>query len=363
MKIKSLALLAAAALAFTGCDDDDDVSGADAGIAGEGGSAGEGGAGSGGEGGSAGEGGQGGEGGNIGLPDSDEEAEAASQDCDFLSAGNRYAEIYKANSPAEISFRFAMTGLFRLFGNENFQALLPKLGFENASVDFSFLWNATGLFAQMVGDHDFASLVDQLPHKYLTTDVDYFSETIDPSLTVGDLINTFKSMHDDLNQIAVALEKAADANLNSYVMSEAGCDLDKIKFSSTDLYTLATFAHVTNALIDLLGAYDQNINVHDLIEYIEEGFPVDFQGAGSLDEAAAYCDDLMMIDDLLMKHLFKATGTAANGRADFTNAMKVLKKATENANKATGEDFFGWNLLGDGVIEDIKRFATSEVGS
>ncbi len=298
--------------------------------------------------------------------------------CAFSSVAKRLETAYKANSKdPEIAFQRSIIGLMNLLHHEKIQAILKDLGFEDNNVNFdTFLWDKYGIFRQMVSEEkDFESVIENAPHKYYTDDIP-FKKTISKNITFANVLDAFLGTKETILSLADSFETAAkglDAK-KVYKIEKAGCSLNKIGFTSADLYAIAAVLKFMVSGMHLASAYDLNIKIYDLIDKWPDYSVNDYRAFTAKDasynsakiEMENACKKYTKaMESLFTSYITKVTDQtkAKAGREYFVDGVRLLGESVKVAADTPKGSFIGWNSFKGGINKDISDIITKVVAS
>jgi len=289
--------------------------------------------------------------------------------CDFSKASKSYDTIYSAAAAttdkmtADIAVTRSVLGLINLLNNDKLKTILPKFGFEANQMDFSYFWKSStkGVFAIMQSaDKDYDKLLDNFEHPAYSGDKDFF-EVLDKSFTLGDVVAVLVSMEDDFDSLAASFEAAAKLVPAGQVVTvaDAGCGLNKLKFSNADLYAFAAMLRLTSSVVDLAGSLDLNMTMEDFIKYMIDEYDEYDQCNESETEADCKqaCTKYKSLSQSFIKMITTVKGKSLKGRAALVDAARLVNVAVSSASTASSDSFFGWSNFKAGSIKDVNDIA------
>src|SRR5262249_40860928 len=111
--------------------------------------------------------------------------------CDVRAAHTAFIAAHEMEPDrADVALAFALTDLGTLPGDPALTALAPRLGFDRA-IDASIIWGQMGLLDRLEQRQSCTDISNYLraqwPHPVLRDGTTPLAQTIDPTLTLGDM--------------------------------------------------------------------------------------------------------------------------------------------------------------------------------
>ncbi len=273
--------------------------------------------------------------------------------CDMRAAASEFEQAQQMDpTRGDIALAYALTDLAILLEDPALAALAPRLGFDRP-IDTSLLWGEDGLLARLNRTRrceDIESLIDhRFPHPSARPEGLNFIDTVDSTLTLGDLRSTLVSISPRLARIASALEVAASDMSEGGVTFEVGCfAADPMRVQAPELLVLAAMLETVRAATQIALAYDGDIQVVLLLSSHDD----------REDEWVS-----MMNDHILR---LRDANALVQARAMLGRPVSLVRQAITAARQITTptvDAIFDWTQMPSVVLDDIDAFAMAiEIG-
>lgn len=263
--------------------------------------------------------------------------------CDMRTAHDAFSDAY-AMDPSDpgIALAFALTDVVLLPEDPTLQALAPRFGF-TAPFDTSFMWQKGGFMdlasqktttCGALGDLVRAnvahpSLAQNNPTPFL--------QTIDQTMTFGDLVTAGVALSPRLDKLSHALETAANGTNGDGVGLQGGCGAGNMVLQKPELYVLAGTFALLEATFQLAAVYDGGVHVYPVFmqiageQGVESNFVSDmnasFLHVADASQAAAAKTLFQRAFTLFVSGASAATAitkTPANAVIDWTSFPKTI---------------------------------------
>jgi hypothetical protein len=272
--------------------------------------------------------------------------------CDMRTAASEFEQAQQIDpTRSDIALAYALTDLAILLEDPALTALAPRLGFDRP-IDTSLLWGEDGVLDRLQGSRrcdDIESLIeDRFPHPSARPDGPNFIDTIDPSLTLGDLRAALVAISPRLERIASALEIAANDMSEGGVTFEVGCvAADPMRVQAPELLALAAGLEAVRAATQIALAYDGDIQVALFLS--------------SNDRPAEW---VTMMNDHMLR--LRDASPLTQARSMLARPISLARRAVAAARQITtptADAIFDWTRMSDVVYGDIDAFAmAAEIG-
>ena len=187
--------------------------------------------------------------------------------CDVRGARDAFTQAREQGSTrADVALGAALTDLATLPEDPAFTALAPRLGFDRP-IDMAIFWGTDGLLDRLARmqtcEQVNAGFLDRFPHPSIRRPIasavaPNILDTIDPTLTIGDLRTALRGLSPRLERDAAALEFAANHLDEGGVSFEAACGVttNPTRVQAPELLLLAASLEAVRAAAQALEAYD-----------------------------------------------------------------------------------------------------------
>ena len=271
--------------------------------------------------------------------------------CDLRGAHDDFSQAFDLDSSdPSIALAFALTDLTLLAEDPALQKLGPRFGFTKP-FDTTFLWEKGGLLDQASqGTATCSALGDfvraNLSHPSLAaTNPTPFLDTIDKTLTFGDLRDAGLALSPRLDKLSAALATAAAATGDGGVEIKGGCGASDFVLQKPELFALAGTFTLLHAIFQLLDVYDGSARV----------WPVFMEIAG---ETGAESD---FVSDMNAAFLHVADASQAPAAKDlWEQAFDLFGKAIDAAEavKTTPANaVVDWTSFPTAILADARQLA------
>jgi hypothetical protein len=204
--------------------------------------------------------------------------------CDMRTAHQAFSDAYGMDaSDPQIALAFALTDLTLLAEDPALETLRPRFGFTKP-FDTTFMWQKGGFMdlasqktttCGALGDLVRANVA----HPSLArTNPTPFLDTIDKTLTFGDLRDAGLALSPRLDKVSQALETAANATGSDGVALSGGCGAGNLTLQKPELLALAGALSLLHAAFQPAATYDGSVRVWPVFMQIasEAGAETDF---------------------------------------------------------------------------------------
>lgn len=277
--------------------------------------------------------------------------------CDMRAARDAFQQSRDQGSQrADVALGAALTDIATLPEDPAFVALAPRLGFDRP-IDMALFWGADGLFDRLsrmqTCEQVNAGFLDRFPHPSIRRAAPpavapNFLDTIDPTLTIGDLRAALRSLSPRLQRDAAALEFAARNLDSSGVSFEAACGITTrpTRVQAPELFLLAASLETVRAAAQALDAYDGAI---PFVQFL--------RGSGS--DLTTITSWVNMMNGHFM-HLQDPAPLAATRPILVRVTDLGLAGVTAARTVASPPDaIFNWSALPREVIDNAESFTTA----
>ncbi|HEY2366973.1 MAG TPA: hypothetical protein VGH87_11335 [Polyangiaceae bacterium] len=273
--------------------------------------------------------------------------------CDMRTAHQDFSDAYSldGNDP-QIALAFALTDLALLAEDPALETLRPRFGF-TAPFDTTFLWKKGGFMdlasqktttCGALGDLAQASIAHPSLAK---TNPTPFLDTLDKTLTFGDLRDAGLALSPRLDKISKALETAAKGVGDEGVSLSGGCGTGTMTLQKPELLALAGALSLLHASFQLAATYDGSLRVHPLFMQIagETGEETDL--VTDLNAAFLHVKDASQMNAMvpIWQHAFDLFGQAIA-------AAQAVTKTPANA-------VIDWTSFPKPILVDAAQLATA----
>jgi hypothetical protein len=204
--------------------------------------------------------------------------------CDMRTAHQDFSDAHDMDgSDPQIALAFALTDLALLAEDPALETLRPRFGFTKP-FDTTFLWEKGGFLdlasqktttCGALGDLAQANIAHPSLAK---TNPTPFLQTLDQTLTFGDLRDAGLALSPRLDKISAALVTAASGVGDSGVSLSGGCGTGNMALQKPELLALAGALTLLHASFQLAATYDGSLRVYPVFMEIagETGVESDF---------------------------------------------------------------------------------------
>jgi hypothetical protein len=273
--------------------------------------------------------------------------------CDMRTAHQDFSDAYgmDSNDP-QIALAFALTDLALLAEDPALETLRPRFGF-TAPFDTTFLWKKGGFMdlasqktttCGALGDLARANIA----HPSLaTTNPTPFLDTLDKTLTFGDLRDAGLALSPRLDKIAGALETAAKGVDSGGVSLSGGCGTGNMTLQKPELLALAGALELLHAIFQLAATYDGSLRVHPLFMQIAGETGEESDLVTDLNAAFLHVKDPTQMNAMvpIWQHAFDLFGQAIA-------AAQAVTKTPANA-------IIDWTSFPKPILADAAQLATA----
>lgn len=254
------------------------------------------------------------------------------------------------SSDPGIALAFALTDVALLPEDPTFQSLGPRFGF-TAPFDTSFLWKKGGFMdlasqpgttCGALGDLVRANLA----HPSLAqTNPTPFLDTLDKTLTMGDLVGAGIALSPRFDKLSHAFETAANGASADGTELKGGCGTGDMVLQKPELYALAGAFALVEAAFQLAAVYDGSVRVH----------PLFMQIAGETGEESDFVTDM----NAAFLHVADATKAPA-AKSSFQRAFTLFVQAASAARaitKTPAKAIVDWTSFPQAILADGQTLA------
>jgi hypothetical protein len=273
--------------------------------------------------------------------------------CDMRTAHQDFSDAYSMDSnDPQIALAFALTDLTLLAEDPALETLRPRFGFTKP-FDTTFLWEKGGFMdlasqktttCGALGDLAQANIAHPSIAK---TNPTPFLDTLDKTLTFGDLRDAGLALSPRLDKISQALETAAKGVGDGGVSLSGGCGTGNMTLQKPELLALAGALSLLHAAFQLAATYDGSARLHPLFSEIagETGEASDF--VGDMNAAFLHVKDASQMNAMIpiWQHAFDLFGQAI--------------AAAQAVSKTPADAIIDWTSFPKAILADAAELATA----
>lgn len=277
--------------------------------------------------------------------------------CDVRGARDAFTQAREAGSTrADVALGAALTDLATLPEDPAFTSLAPRLGFDRP-IDMAIFWGTDGLLDRLARmqtcEQVNAGFLDRFPHPSIRRATSpavapNILDTIDPTLTIGDLRTALRGLSPRLQRDAEALEFAALNLEEGGVSFEAACGVttSPTRVQAPELFLLAASLEAVRAATQALEAYDGAI---PFVQFL--------RGSGSdLPTVTAWVN---MMNGHFMHLEDPAPLAATRPILVRVTDLGLAGIAAARTVSSPPDAIFNWSQLPAEVLSDSEAFATA----
>jgi hypothetical protein len=279
--------------------------------------------------------------------------------CDMRGAHDAFSDAYGMDSSdPQIALAFALTDLTLLAEDPSLETLRPRFGFTKP-FDTTFMWEKGGFMdlasqktttCGALGDLVRANVAH--PSLATTGALPPFLDTIDKTMTFGDLRDAGLALSPRLDKLSKALETAANATSSDGVSLSGGCGAGNMTLQKPELLALAGALALLHASFQLVAAYDGNVHVWAAFMQIAGETGAESQFVSDMNASFLHVKDASQMNafvpiwqrafDLFAQAIDAAeavTKTPANAVIDWTSFPKPILDDSKQLAKAAHDAF------------------------
>lgn len=273
--------------------------------------------------------------------------------CDMRTAHQDFSDAYSldGNDP-QIALAFALSDLVLLAEDPALETLRPRFGF-TAPFDTTFLWKKGGFMdlasqktttCGTLGDLAQANIAHPSLAK---TNPTPFLDTLDKTLTFGDLRDAGLALSPRLDKVSKALETAAKGVGDDGVSLSGGCGTGTMTLQKPELLALAGALELLHASFQLAATYDGSLRVHPLFSEISGDSSEASELVADLNAAFLHVKDPSQMNAMvpIWQHAFDLFGQAIA-------AAQAVTKTPANA-------IIDWTSFPKPILVDAAQLATA----
>lgn len=254
------------------------------------------------------------------------------------------------SSDPSIALAFALSDVTLLAEDPALETLRPRFGFTQP-FDTTFLWKQGGLLDQLSQKTATCSSLgdfvrSNLSHPSLAkTNPTPFLDTLDKTMTLGDLRAAGLALSPRLDKLSAALKTAADATGADGVEIKGGCGAADFVLQKPELYALAGAFTLMHAVFQLLAVYDGNVDVWALFTEIAGDSGAESQFVSDMNASFLHVADASQAPAAkdLWEHAFDLFGSAIG-------AARAVKTTPPNA-------IVDWTSFPAPILADAAQLA------
>lgn len=277
---------------------------------------------------------------------------SALESCDIRGAYQAFDDAYSMDrSRADIALAYALSDIATLAEDPAITALAPRLGFDRA-INTELLWAEDGLLDRLTRDDDCDTIdawfESTFPHPAVRPNGPDFWDTVDPTLTMGDIRTALVGVERRLTRIADALTTAAEHVDSQGVELSGGCGFTALptRLQRPELYAAAAAIDAMVAVIQISKGYDGSLTFVHVFHGSEddpEGWVADFNAhflkptdPDAIASARAHLERMVL-------------------RADEAVSAAMLLRPIPRA----AESIFDWTAMPQEVLLDLRAITNA----
>ena len=273
--------------------------------------------------------------------------------CDMRTAHQDFSDAYSMDSSdPQIALAFALTDLALLAEDPALETLRPRFGFTKP-FDTTFLWEKGGFMdlasqktttCGALGDLARANIAHPSLAK---TNPTPFLDTLDETLTFGDLRDAGLALSPRLDKISQALETAAKGVGDGGVSLSGGCGTGNMTLQKPELLGLAGALELLHAIFQLAATYDGSVRVYPVFMQIAGNTGVESDFVTDMNAAFLHVKDASQMNATvpIWQHAFDLFGQAIA-------AAQAVTKTPANA-------IIDWTSFPKPILTDAAQIATA----